>query len=413
MDAKEVQVTDSNGKDRTEVQIAPIYGERSEVRELVERLRAGYPDAKKIPARGFVALATMALAHGLDPWNGEVWIIYNEHKDDTSIHVGIKGLRKAARKQLPEREHYYTRFKRILPGEYKELGLPDNTELAERCFITRTDVAGRYMELLEKMIALTGDVSQAIEHLGPIPAYEGIGVVLKGDKSQMTRPQLVKKRAESDALKRAFDLPFDPPTNHEDDDVINGEAWETNNGGKPELKLVPPPVEPVEEKPTDEKPTPEPEPEPEAEPEAKVEEPASEKEPEKPKTNPGPGPEKKAGSPKPKAEQKPSKPKKQATPPKVKTPGKPTQEDIDYLLEEFVPGSWKIAADTLNTIFGTKYTAETLKAGLKKHHGYLTDEDLEKVQLRWKAAVTLAQFDTSAFKKVADAAEGEAQGELF
>jgi hypothetical protein len=393
MSTTEAQVADSNGRERTEVQIAPIYGERSEVRELVERLRAGYPDAKKIPARGFVALATMALAHGLDPWNGEVWIIYDENKDDTSIHVGIKGLRKAARKQLPEREHYYTRFKPILRSEYKELGLPDNTELAERCYITRTDVAGRYMELLEKMIALTGNVSEAFERLGPIPTYEGIGVVLRSDKSRMPRPQLVKKRAEADALKRAFDLPFDPPPNG-DDDVIEGEAWEPNNGGRPMLELVKPPtpVEPVEEKPVEpveEKPA-------EPEQETKTEEP-SEKEPEKKSDKP---------RAKPKAEQKPDK----AAPPEGSFGARLEQ------LKKRTPGSWKRAADLLNKEFGTQYDEESLLAGMKGHYSFLTDKQLEAVQVHWPKAVALAEFDAEMAEradKLERMAKAEEQGNLL
>lgn len=388
---------DDNGNRCSETQIAPVYGKRNEINEMVFRLKAGLPNARDIPNDAVIALATASYAHDLDPWNGEIHIIHNKNTGETALMVGIKGLRKAARRQLPARDSYTVNFRPIPKAKYPEYGLGNDVELAEICTLARTDVTARHIELLEKMKNLCGDYQTAFDVLGRPPTFEGIGIVLKADKSRMPRVQLVRKRAEAHALKQAFDLPFVTPGAPDDEDVVNGEVWETNNGGKPELKLVPPPAEP----------------EPEAKAEEPSEEPEAEKEPEKPKANPGPGPEKKAGSPKPKAEQKPSKPKKQATPPKVKTPGKPTQEDIDYLLEEFVPGSWKIAADTLNTIFGTKYTAETLKAGLKKHHGYLTDEDLEKVQLRWKAAVTLAQFDTSAFKKVADAAEGEAQGELF
>ena len=44
-----------------------------------------------------------------------------------------------------------------------------------------------------------------------MPVFVGLGVVREGDKSRMERGQLAKKRAEADALKQAFDLPFVTP----------------------------------------------------------------------------------------------------------------------------------------------------------------------------------------------------------
>lgn len=215
---------------RTEKQISLYYGERSEIRELVDRMRAGLPNALAVPDSGIRALATAAYAHDLDPWNGEIWVIYNENKGETSLMAGVKGLRKAAKRQLEERHHYYLDFTPILPEEYPQYGLdtPDQygrlVELAEICHLRRGDACEQYSKTLRQIFDMCGSFETAREMLGPMPVYVGIGVVRKGEKSKMERCQLVKKRAESDALKRAFDLPFSDRVSGNGDNVTVGNA---------------------------------------------------------------------------------------------------------------------------------------------------------------------------------------------
>ena len=92
-------------------QLAP-FGDRTDIREIAERLRLTMPGGKKLAAEEATALAQISVAHGLDPFNGEAWFI-----PGSGVMVGIKGLRKAARKQL-RKEHgeganFWTTFERV------------------------------------------------------------------------------------------------------------------------------------------------------------------------------------------------------------------------------------------------------------------------------------------------------------
>lgn len=252
---------------RTEKQISLYYGERSEIRELVDRMRAGLPNALAVPDSGIRALATAAYAHDLDPWNGEIWVIYNEKKGETSLMAGVKGLRKAAKRQLDEKHHYYLDFSPILPEEYAQYGLdtPDqygrDVELAEICHLRRGDACEQYSKTLRQIFDMCGSFETAREMLGPMPVYVGIGVVRKGEKSKMEKCQLVKKRAESDALKRAFDLPFADRVNgnggsvtvgNAEEDAVDGEfqvmdkAPKSDGNGQVETRQVEMPERPME-----------------------------------------------------------------------------------------------------------------------------------------------------------------------
>ena len=217
---------------RTEKQISLYYGERSEIRELVDRMRAGLPNAANIPDAGIRALATAAYAHDLDPWNGEIWVIYNEKKNETSLMAGVKGLRKAAKKQLENRHHYYLSFRPILQEEYPQYGLDKadeyghKVELAEICELRRGDACEEYSKTLRQVFDMCGSFDVARDMLGPMPVYIGVGVVREGTRSKMEKCQLVKKRAESDALKRAFDLPFSDRVSGNGDSVTVGNADE-------------------------------------------------------------------------------------------------------------------------------------------------------------------------------------------
>ena len=76
-----------------------IYGNREDVREIETRLEVLIVGGRALNPNERRALAQVAVAHGLDPFNGEAWII-----PGSGPMIGIKGLRKLARRQL-RREH--------------------------------------------------------------------------------------------------------------------------------------------------------------------------------------------------------------------------------------------------------------------------------------------------------------------
>lgn len=195
----------------TQTAIAPVQSQQladfappqSSIDNLIARFRAGLKDNTKLKNDELHALASMALAHNLDPFNGECWAIPSK-----GVMAGIKGLRKAADAQLPSRA-----FKNLSPrllqhSEYDKYAIPQDAELASICEGTRSDATEMWIHQLKELVELlNGDYNTAVTLL-PRPVWIGIGIIKKGDQSVMPRVQLVFKRAEADCLKRMFNLPF-------------------------------------------------------------------------------------------------------------------------------------------------------------------------------------------------------------
>lgn len=217
-------------------QLADFSPARPDVRELVERIKAGLK-IKDASDQEYVALATMALAHNLDPFNGECWIIPGK-----GVMAGIKGLRKAADSQLPSTAFRNPQLRLLQHSEYNDYAIPDSCEIAAICELTRSDATQNWLGQLKDMTALGMPYEEALTHLGKRPVWIGIGIVKKTDQSKMDRIQLAFKRAESDAMKKAFNLPFNIDLARENGDMypVDGEytdesaATATETGEQPE-----------------------------------------------------------------------------------------------------------------------------------------------------------------------------------
>lgn len=177
------------------------WGERKEVRELDNRLRAMMPGVEKLSESQRLALAQGALAHGLDPFNGEIWMIPGR-----GLMIGIKGLRKKAHEQVLG--NYWCEFVEITDGEYrKRHRIPDGA-LAYECRLFDSENLRTYADTCERLLK-TGIPWNAVEKMvGTKPYTVGIGVLLAGEQTKMQPAQCAMKRAEADATKRRFDVPF-------------------------------------------------------------------------------------------------------------------------------------------------------------------------------------------------------------
>jgi hypothetical protein len=166
------------------------YADREQVRELADRLSVMLPSVKQVGKVGALALAQTAVSLGLNPLVGELWAIPSG--DNFTIMAGIKGLRRAARIQA-ERDHgMYTVFFRVPRAEEID-GLTVNAgDVVRACDVT-----------------VSGDRARMfLEQVGKVPVFTGIGIYRNGEKSRMSPLACARKRAESDALKQAFDLPL-------------------------------------------------------------------------------------------------------------------------------------------------------------------------------------------------------------
>ena len=203
---------------RKETRIAP-WGDRAEIREIAQRVQLMAPGAKKLSENEALALAQGAVAHGLDPFNGEIWFI-----PGSGLMTGIKGLRKAAKNQITG--NYWPEFSEITdPDERARLFIPKEA-LAYRCLIRDSDTIRAYSEAWKHLAENKVPVKVIPTLIGEKPYTEGVGYYEVGEKTKMKPVQVAMKRAEADALKRRFDLPFAIPTEPNDMPAIEGDWHE-------------------------------------------------------------------------------------------------------------------------------------------------------------------------------------------
>ena len=176
------------------------YGDGNDIKTLARRIRICLPGGEKLQEADALALAQLSLAYKLNPFNGEVWLIVDKNGNSRGTMVGIKGLRKAAREQ----SNYWTEFQILTVPEKKDMAIPPDA-LAYRCLVYRTDLMRQAAEVI-KMMREAG-MENAFERYAYQPTA-GIGYCLTSEATKMKTDQAARKRAEADALKQAFDLPF-------------------------------------------------------------------------------------------------------------------------------------------------------------------------------------------------------------
>lgn len=166
----------------TDTKALQLYPKQQEIDTLAHRVRDLLPGADKFNDAVLTAFAQISLAHDLDPFIGEVWIIPT--KRGPRIRAGIEGHRKAAHKQST----YQLRQRQMTGAERDAHGLRD-TQVAAVTEIFRTD--------------------SRIEGQAFNPTC-GYGIWTPGDQIAKTKTPLwvAFKRSEQDALRKAFDLPF-------------------------------------------------------------------------------------------------------------------------------------------------------------------------------------------------------------
>lgn len=189
--------------------LAP-YGERSEVKELAERIKMMLPGGAHYNDTESLTLAQIGIAHDLDPFNGEVWLIKdNESGKVYGALIGIKGLRKHAKKQA----NYWGvgnngGFFRVTdPRQLEAYGAPSGALVYEYKFMDEITLEGwtRQAGKLRKIGCTLEDITRL---LGPAPFTLGVGIYSPGEKTKMKPHQVAMYRAEKDALKRRFDVRF-------------------------------------------------------------------------------------------------------------------------------------------------------------------------------------------------------------
>lgn len=207
--------------------VLAVWGDRKDVRELDMRLMTMLPGADKLNAGQRLALAQGALAHGLDPFNGEIWMIPSR-----GLMIGVKGLRKKAREQV--KGNFWCEFVEITDAEYRRRQRIPDGALAYEARLFDSENLRTYAETCERLLK-AGIPWEAVEKMvGAKPYTVGIGVLAAGEQTKMQPAQCAMKRAEADALKRRFDVPFGLAVEADPEATEAGEWIENEPAARPE-----------------------------------------------------------------------------------------------------------------------------------------------------------------------------------
>ena len=183
------------------------FGARDEIKELGFRLQKMMPSAQSFTADEALAVAQIAHAHALDPFNGEVWGI---KRQDTGqwygVMVGIKGLRKCAHRAAAEENSSY--WLDFVPTEAKKYHVTQEGAIVYECHLRDAANMQAYGQAVHNLTDSGIPYEKAIEMVGPAPVVVGIGVAWPAERSKMGLHQRAKKRAEADALKTRYDVDF-------------------------------------------------------------------------------------------------------------------------------------------------------------------------------------------------------------
>jgi hypothetical protein len=192
-----IVTTNGNGHHLTQ------FGERDDIREMADRLIKMIPGSSKFSKDEALTVAQVAVAHKLDPFNGEVWGLKGKDNVWRGVMVGIKGLRKLARVQAgDEGGTYWIEFRRANPGQYKA----DENATVYEAYLRDTVTMQAYGNSIHILTTSGVPYAEAAKMLGPAPVAIGIGIVKPDEVSRMPHHQLARKRAEADAIKQRYDV---------------------------------------------------------------------------------------------------------------------------------------------------------------------------------------------------------------
>lgn len=181
------------------------FGSREDVHELKTRLIAALPGGKRLNDTEIRALAQASIAHELDPFNGELWII-----PGSGLMIGIKGLRKKAHQQIAKAGgNYWTTFHEIVDEDWLTRHRIPEGALCYEARLFDSETIRTFVGTVEKFQNIKNMPWEVVQGMvGSQPYTSGYGVFRAGESTKMEPIQCVQKRAEADAIKRRFDVPF-------------------------------------------------------------------------------------------------------------------------------------------------------------------------------------------------------------
>lgn len=199
---------DEESKDIVKVESSALapFASRDAVREMTERIKIMLPGGEKYTMREVRALAQVSVAHGLDPFNGEIWYLKTDTGKSLGIMIGIKGLRKKAHEQV--KGNYWITYEEMIDEDWRKRHRIPQGALCYEARLWDSETIRTYTDMVKefKGSGIPWEVIQGM--VGEKPYTTGIGVLGANDKTYMEPVQCVMKRAESNAIKQRFDVDF-------------------------------------------------------------------------------------------------------------------------------------------------------------------------------------------------------------
>jgi len=181
-----------------------MYGEKAVLHDMTNRILKMMVGTRKLSNSEAATLAQISVMHGLDPFNGEAWYI-----PGSGVMVGIKGLRKSAKKQLKKTAGpdaaFWVEFE--MEARPEEVGAGPN-DIVYRAYLRDSETLEAHAARLERYIKLGYARDEARAEVGPSPKTIGTGIYRQGEKTKMNPHECAMKRAEAHAIKQRFDVEF-------------------------------------------------------------------------------------------------------------------------------------------------------------------------------------------------------------
>jgi hypothetical protein len=180
--------------------------------KMYGQLRNFISGGSRLTIEEALALAAYANYEGLDPFNGECWLLKNRDGSIAGPAIGIRGLLRKVEQKVTPGENWWPHYNKIQTPEED----PDIILMYE-CLIKDTETIRAYIRLRNELRDSGADEKMINEILSKPPEIRGVGTYRASEKNPhrdrlFTPEQRAKKRALADALRQWKGFGFNDQT---------------------------------------------------------------------------------------------------------------------------------------------------------------------------------------------------------
>lgn len=191
-------------------QLAVYMPDQDKVKEYGHHIRALLPGGNRLTDGEAYLLSLLSISLDINPFNGEAHIIKNSQGVTKGSMIGIKGLRKIARRQTD----YWGMgknggYERVTEPEIlSDLGYTPGSVAYKLTLVDSRTLSAWTKRVGALMKELGIPVADATAIVGTCPTWIGYGIYKKGEATLMNPHSVAMYRAERDALRRMTDVEY-------------------------------------------------------------------------------------------------------------------------------------------------------------------------------------------------------------